>query len=353
VWRTAGLAKLREPLEPHTIRFVKEFKPHWALRNGHLMTMAGAFVRRRFPALGASVARLFDVEPGTQVRGEFHWQPDRRNSPTLVLLHGLEGSSDSAYMLGTAEKAFLAGFNVLRLNQRNCGGTEHLTETLYHSGRSADFRAIVLELVKGDQLPAIFFAGFSMGGNLALKMAGEFGASAPAELRGIVAVAPSLDLAVCADALGEWRNVLYNRHFVRSLKRRMRDKARIFPDVYGTNGLLSELAHVSSVRQFDEAITARFCGFKGADDYYTRSSAIHHLKAIGLPTLIITAQDDPFVPFRIFSLAMLGENPNLQLVAPRHGGHCAFISQQNGDERFWCEARIVEFCRQHRRPQGN
>ncbi|HXW61721.1 MAG TPA: alpha/beta fold hydrolase [Candidatus Acidoferrales bacterium] len=328
---------------------MNEFQPYWGLRNGHLMTIVGAFLRRRFPQLPVSAARLFEVEPGTKLRGDCHWQQDRKRHPTLVLLHGLEGSSESGYMLGTAEKAFLAGWNVMRLNQRNCGGTEQLTETLYHSGRSADFRTIVLELIERDSLPAIVVAGFSMGGNLALKMAGEFGKSAPAALRGIVAVAPCLDLAACSDALSQRRNFLFNRHFVESLKRRMRKKARLFPHVYGTNGLAAELRRVRSVREFDEAITARFSGFRGADDYYARSSAMHFLEAIRVPTLIVAAQNDPFVPFRIFQRAAIGENPNIQLLAPPFGGHCAFISQQSGEERFWCEARVVEFCAQRNR----
>ena len=309
------------------------------------MTIGGAFVRRRFARLPASVPRLFDVEPGTQIRGDCHWQPNPSAHPTLLLLHGLEGSSDSAYMLGTAEKAFVAGFNAIRLNQRNCGGTERLTRTLYHSGRSADFRAIAVELIERDRLPVIFFAGFSMGGNLILKMAGEFGDSAPAELRGIVAVAPCLDLAACSDALGERRNFLYNHHFVKNLKRRMRYKASLFPDVYAANGLMSHLGRVHNVRQFDDAITAPFCGFQDAADYYQQSSATSFMGAIGVPTLIIAAQDDPFVPFEIFQIPELRENPNIQLIAPRHGGHCTFISRESGNERFWCEARIVEFCR--------
>lgn len=310
------------------------------------MTIAGALLQRDFPGLPASMARFFDVEPGTKVRGDSHWQPDRRNHPTLVLLHGLEGSSESGYMLGTAEKAFRAGFNVVRLNQRNCGGTERLTETLYHSGRSADFRAIVLELIERDRLPALVFAGFSMGGNLALKMAGEFQDAAPTELRGIVAVAPCLDLAACSDALTKRQNFLFNRHFVQSLKRRMREKAELFPRVYRTNGVMAELERVRTVRQFDEVITARFCGFEGADDYYAQSSAMHFLQAIRVPTLVLAAQDDPFVPFRIFQRAVIDENPNIRLVAPPHGGHCAFISHESGQERFWSENRIVEFSEQ-------
>lgn len=311
------------------------------------MTIAGAFLTRRFPQLPSSAPRFFEVEAETQVRGDCHWQQNPADRPTLLLLHGLEGSSDSAYMLGTAEKAFVAGFNVVRLNQRNCGGTERLTRTLYHSGRSADFRAVVLELIQRDRLPAIFFAGFSMGGNLVLKMAGEFGASSPPELRGIVAIAPCLDLAACCDALSARRNFLYNRHFMKNLKRRMQYKAGLFPDLYAADGLMRDLARVRNVREFDDAITARFCGFDGAADYYERSSAIHFLQAIRRPTLILAAQDDPFVPFEIFQARAIRENPNVQLVAPRYGGHCAFISRESGDERFWCEARIVEFCGTH------
>jgi uncharacterized protein len=306
------------------------------------MTIAAAFWPRKFPRLPAASPRLFEVEPGSQVRADCHWQDDPRKHPTLVLLHGLEGSSDSGYMLGCAEKATAAGFNVVRLNQRNCGGTEHLTPTLYHSGRSGDLRAVVLELIERDRLPEVFSAGYSMGGNLVLKMAGEFGDAAPKELRGIVAVAPCFDLAACADALGERRNFVYNAHFVRRLKNRMRRKARMFPDLYSLDGL----DRIGSVRDFDEKITARFCGFTGADDYYARSSAMHVLAAIRVRTLILTAQDDPFVPYATFEREAIRENPSIQLVAPPHGGHCGFISNTKGEERFWSETRVVEFCKE-------
>jgi hypothetical protein len=329
------------------MKSVKEFVPHRLLRNRHLMTMAPALLRRRFPGLPPAQPRLFDVEPGTQLCGQCHWHVQPRKHPTLLLVHGLEGSSDSAYILGCAEKGWTAGFNVVRLNQRNCGGTERLTSTLYHSGRSADFRAAVIELIERDALPEIFAAGFSMGGNLVLKMAGDFGNSAPGQLRGIVAINPALDLAACADALGEIRNFIYNRHFVRRLKRRMQYKAALFPNIYMTDGTAKSLRRVRSVREFDEKITALFCGFAGADDYYERSSAMRVVAAIRKPTLILTAQDDPFVPFSSFSMAAIRENPNVRLVAPQHGGHCAFISQEDGPERFWAEARLVAFCQEN------
>jgi predicted alpha/beta-fold hydrolase len=304
------------------------------------MTVASAFWPRTFPRLPAATVRLFEVEQGTQVRGDCNWQQDRRAHSTLVLLHGLEGSSDSGYMRGCAEKAFAAGFNVVRMNQRNCGGTEHLTPTLYHSGRSPDLRAVLEELVHHDGLGEIFFAGWSMGGNLVLKMAGELGQNAPAELGGIAAVNPCFDLAACVDALGEARNIIYSRHFVRKLKRRMRRKAQLFGGIYS----LEQLARVRTVRHFDGMITARYCGFKSANDYYEQSSAKHVLGSIRVPTLILTAKDDPFVPFSTFSHEGLALNPCIHLVATEHGGHCGFISAEPGAERFWSEARVVEFC---------
>jgi uncharacterized protein len=324
---------------------VKEFIPHKGLRNGHLMTIAASFWRRAYPRLPAGAPRLFQTEPGTQVRGDCHFHENSREHPTLVLLHGLEGSSESNYMLGTAEKAWVAGFNVVRLNQRNCGGTEMLTETLYHSGLSGDIRAVVLELIERDRLPEIFAAGFSMGGNLVLKMAGEFADAAPSEVRGFAAVAPSFDLAACAAEIELPKNFLYERHFVTRLKRRMRHKASLFPERYA-NGLDGDLARVGSVREFDDRITAHFCGFRDAADYYAQSSAMRVIGAIRKPTLIVTAEDDPVVPFAMFANAELRGNPNISLVATRRGGHCAFIAQDSGEGRFWAEARIVEFCKE-------
>ncbi|MFY9753253.1 MAG: alpha/beta fold hydrolase [Candidatus Acidiferrales bacterium] len=327
---------------------MKDFVPPWLLRNPHAMTLAANFWPRPVPRLPASKPRFFETEPATQARGDCHWQPRRPEHATLVLLHGLEGSSDSGYMMGTAEKAFAAGFNVVRLNQRNCGGTENLTPTLYHSGLSGDLRAVLMELIERDGLPEIFAAGFSMGGNLVLKMTGEFADGAPRELRAVVAVAPALDLAACADELARPKNFVYQRHFVTRLKRRMRFKAGLFPARY-TAERLRNLERISTVREFDDKITAQFCGFRDAADYYTQSSAMNVLAAIRRPTLIVTAQDDPFVPFASFDLPALSGNPNITFVAPQHGGHCAFISRESGEERFWVESRIVEFCRRQSR----
>jgi uncharacterized protein len=327
---------------------MQEFKPHPLLRNPHAMTIAANFWKRPVPLLAGSVTRWFETEPGTKVRAECHWQVDAVRRPTLVVLHGLEGSCDSGYIRGTAEKAWVAGLNVVRLNQRNCGGSEKMSNTLYHSGLSGDVLAVVAELIEQDGMPEVFAVGFSMGGNLVLKMAGELGADAPDELRAVVAVAPALDLAACADALAETRNFIYERHFVQRLKKRMLLKARLFPELFPL-AQIGGFGDIATVRDFDDLVTARFCDFRDAGDYYARSSASVVMSEIRLPTLILTSKDDPFVPFAPFENPAIRNNPNITLVATDRGGHCAFISQETGAERFWAEARIVEFCTQQSR----
>ncbi|MGH9795771.1 MAG: YheT family hydrolase [Candidatus Acidiferrales bacterium] len=323
------------------ISTVKEFQPHPWLRNGDLMTLVATKLPRRFRRLPPHTDRQFETEPGACILGHCHWQAEPRSHPTLVMVHGLEGSSDSLYMKGTAEKAWVAGFNVLRLNQRNCGGTEHLTATLYNSGLSCDYRAVLLELIERDGLPEIFFCGHSMGGNLVLKMAGEFGDRAPAQLRGVVAVSPALELGACADLLDSPRNFFYRWHFLRNLKSRFRRKVGLFPQRYSINGL----ARIRTIREFDDVITAPHCGYQNAVDYYHRASSMRVVAQIRVPTLILTAQDDPFIPAAAVREPAVANNPNITVVATKNGGHCGFVATEDGHERFWAEARTIEFCR--------
>lgn len=304
------------------------------------MTLAATLWPRNRRWLGAGVERRFEVEPGSALLGWCHWRREPQRHPTLVLIHGLEGSSDSPYMVGTAGLAFAAGFNVVRLNQRNCGGSERLTPTLYNSGLSGDLRAVVVELLERDRLPEVFLAGFSMGGNLALKMAGEMGDSPPAGLRAVIGVSPAFELAVCVGAIERRVNAFYHWHFVRSLKRRMRQKIALYPERYSPDGL----AEIRSIREFDDRITAPHFGYRDADDYYFRASAARVLERICIPTLILVAQDDPMIPYELFRAPAVAQHPRIMLLAPEHGGHCGFASRHSGEERFWAEARIVEFC---------
>src|SRR5260370_10813613 len=185
------------------------FEPHPLLRNNHLMTLTSSFVPRRSPVLPASSERLVETEPGTQLLGHCHWQAKPGKHPALVLVHGLEGSSESGYMLGIAEKAFRAGFSVIRLNQRNCGGTERLTPTLYNSGLSGDYRAVLAELAERDAVPEIFFAGYSMCRNLVLQMAGALRGCAPPHMPPVAAAWPALALAAGGGRLRSGGNILF------------------------------------------------------------------------------------------------------------------------------------------------
>ena len=304
------------------------------------MTIAAALWRRKF-FLPASQERLFPVDSTSKLLGHCNWQEGRRlDVPVLALVHGLEGSSDSNYMKGIAEKAWAKGFHVIRLNQRNCGGTELLTPTLYNSGMSGDYRAVFEELADQDGFEAIFFAGYSMGGNLVTKMAGEFGTNSPLQLRGVASVCPALNLAACADELQRWDNYFYEQRFVRGLVRRYAHKAKLFPELYPKNGF----GTIRTVREFDDAITAPQFGFKDAAEYYESAGAKKVVGQVRVPYLLITAQDDPFVPFEAIRAARVDQNPWIQFVAPKHGGHCGFVSRHGGHKRFWAEEKIVEFC---------
>jgi predicted alpha/beta-fold hydrolase len=319
------------------------FVPHPALKNGHTQTLAGALIPRRFKrVIENREERIFETAPGMRVMGYCSWQADRRSCPTLVLAHGMEGSTESRYMLGTAEKALAAGFNVIRMNVRNCGGTEHLTPTLYHAGLTDDLKAVIKELSERDGLSEIYLAGFSLGGNMVLKLAGEYAGQAPPELRGVIGVSPSIDLAGCADAIEMRSNLIYHFKFITSLRNRLRRKARLFPDRYDA----TRLRGVWTIRRFDDLITAPHMGFRDVAHYYERASALPFIKQINVPTLIVHAKDDPFIPFAPFASEEVTANPNVALLTPQHGGHVGFISATGeGESRFWAEAMIVEFAR--------
>ncbi len=318
------------------------FTPHPWLTNPHAQTLV-ARARPR-PHLLANVPaeeRLFHVDPQTRIKSVCSWQPNYQ-APGLVLVHGLEGCHDSHYMRGLAHKAWHAGLHVIRLNQRNCGGTEHLTSTLYNAGLSRDVRTVVDELVNKDGIQALWVAGYSMGGNLVLKMAGEAGETCSG-LRGVAAVCPNVHPAACVAALEQPRNWIYHQYFLRKLKARLQRKATFFPGKWD----LSLLKTVRTLSQFDDAYTAADGGYRNAADYYERAGARHVLESIRVPTLLITARDDPFVPFASFDVPHIRRNPCIQLITPAKGGHCGFLQQaRRSEDARWAENRIVEFIRQ-------
>jgi len=316
------------------------FQPRRGLRGGHLQTI-GSFLlpRHAVPAPGES--RLIDVEDGAKILCHCHWQPDRANALTVIIVHGLEGSSDSTYMLGIAAKGFACGMNVIRMNQRNCGGTDAISPTLYHSGRSADIAAVARLLIRNDHISRFALAGFSMGGNLVLKLAGEWGKQGPPQFRAVAAVCPSVDLAASADALHLPGNRLYEYYFLWKLRRRLRQKARLFPGVFD----VSRLKGVTTLRDFDDKITAFYSGFTGADDYYARAAASNVIDRIAVPAFILNAANDPFIRILPATREKILANPHITFVETPDGGHCSYLSQPDGDDGRWAEARVIEFLR--------
>ena len=337
----------RMPDSPGLIAFEPlAFRPR--VRGGHRQTLYAWARRRTFPRLPQPVARYFDVAPEARVLAHCHWHERPQDRPTLLLLHGLEGSSLAHYMRGIADKAWAAGWNVVRLNQRNCGGTEHLSRGLYHSGLTHDPLFVMRELIESDGIGAIAGAGYSLGGNLALKRAGELGEDAPRELRAVCAVSPTMDLAACVEALERRSNFAYQWNFVRNLKGRMRRKAAAFPGDFAVD----RLGRVWTVRQFDEVFTAPHHGFRDAADYYHRASAVRVVGQIRVPTLILTAEDDPFVPIAPFRTREISQHPSLTVVITPEGGHCAFVERAQAEyDGYWAEREIVRFA--HSRIDGS
>ena len=316
------------------------FVPRRWLMNGHVQTIVGNFLPRpEFVEIATPEIIVVDPVDNSRVLCHCNWQPEamRAERLTVVLVHGLEGSSASRYMQGLAARAWGAGCNVVRMNMRNCGDTEHLTPTLYNSAYSSDVGAVVRHFEAQWGLKRVALIGYSMGGNLVLKLAGEWGKAAP--LCAVAAVCPAIDLAAGSDALHEPANRIYEWRFLRGLMARFHRKAKLFPEIYETRGV----GPVRSLRDFDDKIVARYCGYAGADDYYYRAASARVVDRIAVPTLILRALDDPFIRLTAETRNALLANANITLLETANGGHCAYLSSDRGDEIHWAEATVMRY----------
>ena len=341
---------------------LRPFVPRRWLRNPHLQTILGNYLRRSGPAPPAPEPWIVPVEaahrfrqpdgtevdvPASSVLCLCHWQPERERHATVVLLHGLEGSAHSGYILGNAARLWTAGWNVVRMNMRSCGGSDALAPAIYHSGRSGDVAAVV-EGLRGLGIERVALVGYSMGGNIVLRYAGEQSVLPDAErspaLRAVVGVSPLLDLAPSSAALHLPANRFYERRFLRAMKRRLRAKARLFPELY--SGLEREGVYrrIRSLRDFDGEIVARYGGFRDADDYYEQVRASRYASLLRVPTLIIHANDDPFIRTLPETREALRANPAVRYIETEHGGHCAFLADPAGeDSGRWAEETVARW----------
>ncbi len=304
----------------------ESFQP--LFRNPHLLTIAGNFWPREIDLVRFPAARVeYAIEPRITVVAYEH-QPLGKARGQIVFLHGLEGSADAGYIASFSQQALQRGYGVHRLNMRTCGGTEPLSETMYHSGLTADPR-FVCERLAARNLGPLVLVGFSLGANVALKLAGELGATNL--LSGVCAICAPIDLAACVRVIDKPHNIIYARRFLTRLRERVRRKNALSPHLYKT----ADLASVNSIWEFDDRYTAPLFGFGTAANYYATQSARNFLNAIRVPTFAVTAQDDPLVPFKIYEHEAFKQNPAITLLAPRRGGHLGFLS--NKRPRFWLD----------------
>jgi len=300
-------------------------------RNPHLQTIAGHYWRRprdldRFPR----ERRLYRTEPGVQVL-VVSQRPAGQAIGEIVMVHGLEGSADAVYMQSLSLAALRAGFAAHRFNMRTCGGTERLCPTLYHAGLTSDLLAVLREF-RAEGRPPAFLVGFSLGGNVVLKLAGEMGEGAWPLFRGVATVSTPLDLHACAVQIAEPQNRIYHRRFVRRMQDRLCATGRYEK---------RQFAGLDSVMAIDDRITAPSFGLVDAANYYRTQSALGFLDGIRVPTLLVQAQDDTFIPFRVYRSEALRSNPRIELLVTRYGGHLGFIGRH--PHRFWADRAIMEW----------
>ncbi len=314
---------------------MQPFQP--LFRNSHAATIAGNFWPRdldlhRFPVR----ARFFRTEPDVQIL--VHSQrPLIPPKAELILIHGLEGSSQAGYACSLAQTALEAGFGVHRFNMRSCGGTEAVSgKTLYHSGQTGDLLSVARQLRREGAAP-LYLVGFSLGGNVVLKLGGELGEGASEAVAGIVAVSTPIDLAACVRQLLRPSNFIYGNRFVARLKARIRLKEALTPGLFE----LSDLDRVKNVYDFDDLFTARSFGFGSADNYYATQSSNQFLERIRVPCLVVQAKDDPLIPYSVFKHPAFQTNPFLHFLPVDHGGHLGFVSSRK--PRFWLDGVLVNW----------
>jgi predicted alpha/beta-fold hydrolase len=317
--------------------------PAW-LASARSQTLLGAFLPRLLP-LPACEEMLVDTDPRTRVLCHCHFLPrpvcQTESSTALVIVHGLSGSSASGNVVDITRHALARGLHVVRMNMRNCGGTEHLTPTLYHTNMPQDLAAVVRSLVERGRVRRVVLAGYSAGGNLVINTLAHWGAEAPPEVVGAVVVCPSIDIAHCVSLVDRAGNELYRRYFVTELIRFYRRKAGLFRHPYD----LARVRGVRTLREFDAAITAPHEGFDDVDAFYQWVSSVPRLARVTVPTLMIQALDDPVVQMLPSTRAQVLAHPALRLVESPSGGHCGFLelpSRLRPDGR-WAAYQIARF----------
>jgi predicted alpha/beta-fold hydrolase len=334
------------------------FRPHPLFANQHAQTVLGTLLPRTFPDAEAwrqtGEERLFTLSDGDRLLGVLHrhpGDPDRRK-PLLLLMHGLEGAIDSHYVKGMAIKAHRLGYHTLRLNFRNCGQTEHLAETIYNSTLIDDIDQ-VLGALAAEGWPVLVPVGVSMSANMLLNLLARYGDRPPVPLLGAVAISPPIEQTLVSRAFGEGFNRVYDAYFLVKLRAKMARRAALRPNQPEVAELARIARRVKTLREFDDRITSKLLGVPDAVAYYEAVSAGDRLGEVKVPTLLLHAQDDPFLPFAMFErrMAAIEANPALTTLFPAHGGHVGFMERPQAPGReawmdgYWAENQALRYVR--------
>lgn len=317
----------------------RHFAPAWWLPGGHLQTLWNPFFRQALK-LDRQRERLW-LADGDFMDLDWHGPHDPR-TPLVLILHGLTGSSSSHYVLGLQARLAARKWTSVAINWRGCSGEPNLLPRAYHSGASDDLAEVIAHLQAARPLAPLYAVGYSLGGNVLLKYLGETGAAAP--LQRAVAVSVPYRLDQCADRIGLGFSRVYQAHFMREMTRYVRDKQHLFTQ-QGAGEHLSALQRLGSLDgmrtfwDFDGRFTAPLHGYTDASDYYRRASSRYFLPDIRIPTLLIQAENDPFV-FRhsVPELDELSATTTLEL--HRTGGHVGFVEGSPAKPRYYLERRI-------------
>ncbi len=325
--------------------WVPPFDPPRWMRNPHFQTIVAAKKPRYLP-YGWTSWEPVEIGLGSEgtILAEASWQPGKLpDRPCVVLIHGLEGSARSRYLVAMSKKVFANGFHAVRVNMRNCGGTERLTPTLYCAGLSQDVLSIVTHLRQRFNIEAIYAIGVSLGANVLLKFLGELRGTASSHVRAAAALSPPIDLAAGARRIDKPGNRIYQRYFVSRLIERVRRKTELFPGIAD----MRRVERIRTIYEFDDVVTGPHFGYGRADDYYRLASSAPLLREVRVPTLIVQATDDPMIPFEAFETSGIEDNPCLRLLATRRGGHAGFLTLRRTHpadlDCYWAESRIVDF----------
>lgn len=313
------------------------YRPAWWLPGGHLQTLWGKFVRRR-PDVPTQV-ELIDAVDGDRI--ELHHLAGAAGAPHVVLLHGLEGSRASHYVGGMLSQARARNWGATLLVFRGCGDSTNQARRFYHSGETTDLELVMSTIVRRAPGAPIFLAGVSLGGNVLLKWLGE-GSSSTRRVRAAAAVSVPFDLEAGARKISEGFSRIYDWSFLRSLRRKAMRKLTRYPDLFDE----PKLVRARNVFEFDDAVTAPVHGFASATDYYSRSSSLGFLARIRVPTLLLSAVNDPFLPEAVLHRvrAVASENAHLTIDFVAGGGHVGFVTGPvPWRPRYYAEERLFRF----------